>query len=204
MSPTAVNAESALADIDRLEKLMQEWSVLGEHPAALVGRYEGNQDLLTRYGDQASARDCQELQTKLDNERVDYDRAKAVVAGLPALVERVCTALEEEGMDSTALHALDQTRNLDVCGPVVRLLLRRLRTRKSVDSKLDAVPVPPDWSRPESVKTWAKVYGVHRNTMAKRLQAQSPRNQTVGGRYMVALDDLPASARDKYRPRRQG
>jgi hypothetical protein len=60
----------------------------------------------------------------------------------------------------------------------------------------------PDWSRPESVKTWARVYSIGRNTMPRRFKKQQPRNKQSGRDYMVALDDLPAGERDKFRARR--
>jgi hypothetical protein len=61
-----------------------------------------------------------------------------------------------------------------------------------------------DWSRPESVQVWARVFGVRRNTMTRRLKAQTPRNRKSGKDYMVALDDLPAEERDKHRKPRRG
>jgi hypothetical protein len=95
-------------------------------------------------------------------------------------------------------------------GTVDKRLLKGLR-RAVADLRLAlvervqvAAPAAVEWSRPESVKTWARVYGIHRNTMGPRLREQTPRNRKVGNKYMVALDDLPANERDKYRNTRRG
>jgi hypothetical protein len=63
---------------------------------------------------------------------------------------------------------------------------------------------PTEWSRPASVEEWRKVFGVSRNTMTKRLREQNPRNERFGRLYRVALDDLPAGEREKFRAPRNG
>jgi hypothetical protein len=68
----------------------------------------------------------------------------------------------------------------------------------------DERPEAVEWSRPESVEKWAKVFGFSRNTMTQRFQEGTPRNKKMGRFYMVALDDLPAAESAKYRAPRGG
>jgi hypothetical protein len=62
--------------------------------------------------------------------------------------------------------------------------------------------ISTEWSRPDSVGQWAKVFRCHRNTMSKRLQTQEVPNRRVGGKYQIRLDALPAPAREQHRPAR--
>jgi hypothetical protein len=57
------------------------------------------------------------------------------------------------------------------------------------------------WSRPDTIKAWAKVFGIHRNTMRQRLEeGKDPRSRKMGRHWRVALDDLPAKERAKHLP----
>lgn len=84
--------------------------------------------------------------------------------------------------------------------PAVSCFHRAL-TERLFDAAAEA---PVEWSRPETVQTWAKVFTVHRNTMTKRLKEQKPRKQNMGRLYMLALNDLPAAVQHRYRALRGG
>jgi hypothetical protein len=82
-----------------------------------------------------------------------------------------------------------------------------LQARQAVDAlahRFDDRPAGPapakvEWSTPQAIKTWARVFGCHRNTMTARLTTGGLRCQQVGRDWMIALDDLPSHCREKYR-----
>jgi hypothetical protein len=58
----------------------------------------------------------------------------------------------------------------------------------------------PHWSKLATVAVWARAFGVHRNTMGKRLRSQTVRNKQVGGLFQVAVEDLPEKEKEKHLP----
>jgi hypothetical protein len=61
--------------------------------------------------------------------------------------------------------------------------------------------VTVEWSTPDTIGRWAKVFQVGRNKMAELLKTQEIRNKPLSpNRYMVAVTDLPAKHQAKYRP----
>jgi hypothetical protein len=62
-------------------------------------------------------------------------------------------------------------------------------------------PVPPgvDWSQPDTVARWAKVWGVSPRTMGKMLRTRKVRCQKLNRQaYQVAVDDIPAAHRRRF------
>jgi hypothetical protein len=58
----------------------------------------------------------------------------------------------------------------------------------------------PQWSAPNTLDGWCRVFGVHRNTMRKRLQDGTLRARPFGRHWQIALDDIPADRRAGGRP----
>jgi hypothetical protein len=55
------------------------------------------------------------------------------------------------------------------------------------------------WTPYKGVQEWARLFGVKRNTMGKRLKAQNPRNQRLNRRnYRLAIEDLPPTLRARF------
>jgi hypothetical protein len=61
------------------------------------------------------------------------------------------------------------------------------------------MPIPP-MTRPENMKTWARVFGLHRNTLANHFKKQCIPNLKVGGKYQVAIHALPQGELAKHLP----
>jgi hypothetical protein len=99
---------------------------------------------------------------------------------------------EQNKAPSTTAH---QYVTLDQAAAIVSRSRREGGDTKARTTSAEGV----EWSRPQPVTVWAKVFGVCRNTMTKRLKEQVPRNESFGRHYRVALDDLPPGQRDKYR-----
>jgi hypothetical protein len=58
-------------------------------------------------------------------------------------------------------------------------------------------PAEPEWSEPDSPSQWARLFGVHYNTMIAWLKRQIVRNkQVTPRRYRIAVDELPAGPAD--------
>jgi hypothetical protein len=58
-----------------------------------------------------------------------------------------------------------------------------------------------EWTTATTVSAWAKVFGVHRNEMGRLLRSQSIRNRRLNAKsFMIAVDDLPAMHKAKFRP----
>jgi hypothetical protein len=73
--------------------------------------------------------------------------------------------------------------------------------RKCWERARRAAEPAPEWSTPDSIGRWAKVFQVGRNKMAELLKTQQVRNKPLGTqRYMVAIADIPAIHQAKYRP----
>jgi excisionase family DNA binding protein len=62
-------------------------------------------------------------------------------------------------------------------------------------------PGPEGWSRPYTVQELARVYGIHRNTMRRRLRERQIRAQQIGRTWQVAVADLPAAERQRQQQR---
>jgi hypothetical protein len=70
------------------------------------------------------------------------------------------------------------------------LLLRSLKPAGEVN-----------WSRPDRVAGWAKIFGVSERTMSTRLKTQQVRNQKITRRsYRIALDQIPSDQRERFPP----
>ncbi len=64
-------------------------------------------------------------------------------------------------------------------------------------------PTPPvealAWTKPNTIKAWAKVFCLGRNAMASRLKEQVFRNKRIGrSRFQIAVDDLPETEKAKH------
>ena len=59
------------------------------------------------------------------------------------------------------------------------------------------------WSTPTTMNAWASVFRVGRATIRRWLSTDQIKNQKVGGLYQIAIADLPADERAKYRPPEQ-
>jgi hypothetical protein len=56
-----------------------------------------------------------------------------------------------------------------------------------------------EWSKPDQVIRWARLFGVCRNTMSRRLNKGQIRGQRFGKCWMIALDDIHAAIRKQCR-----
>ncbi len=63
-------------------------------------------------------------------------------------------------------------------------------------SEEKAVP-PGNWSRPDSMKHWCRVFRVHRNTLRARLKKGEIRGKKIGRHWMIDLEDIPAPHREQ-------
>jgi hypothetical protein len=71
--------------------------------------------------------------------------------------------------------------------------------REALSRVTPDTPDNVEWSKPDTVGRWARVYGLGRNAMSKRLRDGSIRCRPVGRRWMVAMEDTPAAYREACR-----
>jgi hypothetical protein len=67
------------------------------------------------------------------------------------------------------------------------------KRRHLSESEREAIIAQLKWSQPLGLTKWAKIYGVHPNTMRAWLKDQVVRNERMSPRFWrIAIEDLPA------------
>ena len=89
----------------------------------------------------------------------------------------------------------------DLTASPVRVMNAVLNVRIVTDKPTPEEPPPGGWSRRQGVQAWANVFNVSRATMRTMLAEQRVRNMRYGRQsYAVAIDDIPAEHRARFRP----
>jgi hypothetical protein len=70
--------------------------------------------------------------------------------------------------------------------------LFRVRDEKLIEWRILTAAAPSQaWSHPGTVQEWASQFQLGRNKMSRLLRDQEIRNKRLGGRYQIAVEDLP-------------
>jgi hypothetical protein len=56
-----------------------------------------------------------------------------------------------------------------------------------------AATPPPEWSRPNTLVSWAQLFRCSRGTMARWFDSGTIRGRRLGSRWQVAMEHMPAN-----------
>lgn len=90
---------------------------------------------------------------------------------------------------------------------LLRLEFAKAAQAAGLESRSGTVKLEPprvesgvEWTRPDTITNWGRVFGVGRNMMSAILEAKKVRHKKLGkGAYQIAVDDLPEDRKDEFR-----
>jgi hypothetical protein len=79
---------------------------------------------------------------------------------------------------------------MDYVDALAKALVPVVRLANRLDLPPDEEP-DEEWSRPDTIREWAKAFGYGRNKMSRLLKTQTVPNKMLDSRYQVRLKDIP-------------
>jgi hypothetical protein len=187
--------------------LMQDLAAIRQHVAASRPSAAAIAEL-----SQACTLACAEMSAIFVEEHKEYDVRPAVVAWRRVYDAALAAKAPEPLVAAVVLpqgyapdvaagfHLSDSTVRLELQDAVARLWQWTQGQLQLKPPAAAAAAEKLDWSHPQNPAQWARVFGVSVNTIKRRFAAGTIRNRKLSTKsYIVAVDDLPANEKGKYR-----